>query len=150
MGGDPSVGDSLLGQLFNDWFFNSPWIMALQNLLHSPLLVIIYLLIGYWLWRRGRNSSWFFWFAAGCFLHTLADIPVHYDDGPLLLFPLNWELRFMSPVSYWDPARYGREWSIFEFSLDGVLLIYFLIRYRANIGSWFRARWPFGRPAERK
>ena len=138
--GDPFIGESLLGKLFTDWFFNNPWIIAEQNLLHSPLLITIYLALGFWLWRRGWNSSWFFWFAAGCFLHTLADIPLHYDDGPLLLFPLNWEWRFMSPVSYWDPARYGREWSLFEYSMDAVLLLYFAVRYRDAIAAWVGRR----------
>ncbi|MEZ4675136.1 MAG: hypothetical protein R2932_12925 [Caldilineaceae bacterium] len=32
--------------------------------------------------------------------HTAIDIPLHYDDGPLLLFPFDWKTRFHSPVSH--------------------------------------------------
>ena len=55
-----------------------------------------------------------FWFAAACMLHTLIDIPLHYDDGPLVFYPLNWQARFYSPVSYWDPRRYGIPVAIME------------------------------------
>jgi hypothetical protein len=73
-------------------------------------------------------------------LHTLIDIPLHVTDGPLLLFPLNWTLRYRSPVSYWDPSFYGREWSIFEHLLDAVLLIYLFIRYRPTWQAWRQQR----------
>ena len=46
-------------------------------------------------------------FALGCLLHTTMDIPVHHDDGPVVAFPLNWDFRVKSPVSYWDRAHYG-------------------------------------------
>ena len=46
-------------------------------------------------------------FALGCAVHTALDIGVHHDDGPLLLFPFDLSYRFMSPVSYYDPAHYG-------------------------------------------
>ena len=73
-------------------------------------------------------------------LHTLIDIPIHYDDGPLLLFPLNWDLRFMSPVSYWDPNRYGIPFTIFEHSLDIVLLVFLIYTSRKGIAEWFLRR----------
>lgn len=114
---------STTGRLFRDWFFNEPWVIAPHQAFHSPLLLTVYLLIAYWLWKRGnRKVSWFFWLAAGSMLHTLADIPVHVDDGPLLLFPLNWEWRYISPLSYWDRNYYGAQWTIFEHALDLVLI----------------------------
>jgi hypothetical protein len=34
-------------------------------------------------------------------------LPLHHDDGHRHLFPLlDW--RFESPISYWDPAHYGK------------------------------------------
>jgi hypothetical protein len=59
-------------------------------------------------------------------LHSLIDIPRHVDDGPLLIFPLNWTWHFHHPISYWDRYYYGREWSIFEHLLDATLLLYCL------------------------
>lgn len=130
---------SLTMRLFDDWFFNNPWVITLQNLFHSPLLLVIYLLVGYWLWKRGtRWSGWFFWMSAAAMLHTILDIPLHVDDGPLLLFPLNWTWRYEAPISYWDPQYYGREWGYFETTLNVVLIGYLAWLYRHGIGSWFR------------
>jgi len=130
---------SLTIRLFDDWFFNNPWMIAGHHLFASPLLDVIYLGLGYWLWRRGHAwAGWLFWFACACVLHTLIDIPLHYDDGPLLLFPLNWEWRFYSPISYWDPARYGTEFTIFEHTFILGLLGYIVYTYRQTIGQWIR------------
>jgi hypothetical protein len=64
----------------------------------------------------------------------VVDIATHVDDGPLLLFPLHWTLRFQSPVSYWDRTHYGREFTIFELTLD-VLCLGYLYGYR--VWSWW-------------
>lgn len=41
--------------------------------------------------------------AASWLLHVLMDVPLHHTDAPRFLFPLS-DLRFRSPVSYWDRA----------------------------------------------
>ena len=141
--GPPSAsgGSSLTMRLFDVYFFENPWVIAFHNLFHSPVLLALYLLIGYGLWRRGiRGGDWFFWLAAAAMFHTLLDIPLHTDDGPLLLFPLNWRWRFHSPVSYWDPAHYGREWAAFEHLLDLGLLLYLAGRYRRPARAWLHTR----------
>lgn len=126
---------ALTRQLFRVWFFEDPWVITAYNLFHSPVLLALFMLIGLWAWRRGAGwGGWFFWLMAAAMLHTLIDIPLHVDDGPLLLFPLDWRLRFRSPLSYWDPAYFGREWSIFEHILDLMLLLYLGWRYRRVIG----------------
>ncbi len=93
------------GLAFDDLFYNSPlWIIG-HNTLHSPVVVgALFLLAG-----RGflARFGWLKAFAAGCVLHIAMDIPVHHSDGPLVFFPFNWSYRFASPVSYWDPTRYG-------------------------------------------
>ena len=121
---------SITFKLFDDWFFNNPWVIAAQNLFHSPLLVAIYIAASYWFWQKGiKGMAWFFWLSCASMLHTVIDIFVHYDDGPLLLFPLNWNLRFQSPVSYWDPEHYGVPFAIFEHSLDMLILGFFLLLF---------------------
>lgn len=132
---------SKTAQLFDNWFFENPWVITAHNLFHSPLLLVCYLLIGYTLWKRGRQwGGWFFWLSCAAMLHTLIDIPLHVNDGPLLLYPLNWSWRFESPISYWDPNYYGREWSRFETMLNGVLLLFLLWSYRRQINGWFRRK----------
>lgn len=132
---------SMTMKLFEVWFFRNPWVITAYNLFHSPLLVTVYIGIGYTAWRRGhRWGAWFFWLSCAAMLHTLIDIPLHVNDGPLLLFPLNWTRRFHSPLSYWDPNFHGREWSIFEHTLDGILLLLLIVRYRRPIRDWQRRR----------
>ncbi len=88
---------------FDDLFFNDPLWIIVQNTLHSPVVIGGLTAVAALLNKRRLLN-----FALGSLLHTAMDIPVHHDDGPLYLFPLNWNLRFHSPVSYWDPAHFGR------------------------------------------
>jgi membrane-bound metal-dependent hydrolase YbcI (DUF457 family) len=108
---------------YNDLFFNNPWWIAAHNLLHAPLPLFVLGLIGFW-WRQRPWGRRLFWFAVGCGLHTAVDIVTHADDGPALLFPLDWHSRFLSPISYWDPAHGGRTFRLLEHLLDALLVIY--------------------------
>jgi membrane-bound metal-dependent hydrolase YbcI (DUF457 family) len=114
-------------RLFDELYFQHWAWIASHNFLHSPVILLIGIA---WVWRSRRNigsrSRWMFWFLIACLLHTAIDILTHVDDGPLLLFPFNWTLRFRSSVSYWDDRYYGREFQQFEQILDGVLLLYLL------------------------
>jgi len=116
--------DLLFDQLY---FYNPVWI-ALHNFLHSPVLLLLGLGL---LWRSRRNigsrERWLFWFLLACLFHTIVDIFTHANDGPLLLFPLDWSIRFHSPVSYWDRRYHGGEFAQFELALDLVLLVYLLL-----------------------
>lgn len=89
----------------DDLFFNSPlWIVGHQTL-HAPLVLGLLFAGAAWMspTRRRRLRA----FVAGAMLHTAIDVVTHHDDGPLLLFPLSWSLRFSSPVSYWNPDHFG-------------------------------------------
>lgn len=114
--------------MFDTLFFTDPYWIALHNMFHSPTVLLI-LLACCWPLRRkiGSPARWLFWFAAGCLIHTMIDIPTHGNDGPLLLFPFEWTMRYHSPISYWDPRYYGREFVFFELSLNLVLLAYLLV-----------------------
>lgn len=134
---------SYTGYLFRYAFFHEPWVKLAHNLFHAPFLILLYGLVGYGLWRRSgaqqsaqqtaKRGAALFWFALACALHTAIDIPLHYDDGPLLFFPFDWQTRFYSPVSYWDPQRYGRPFGIFEHLLLLGMLLFLLI-------DWWRRR----------
>lgn len=121
--------DQVAQHMFSTLFYEDPIWISLHNCLHSPTLLLI--LLGLVWWRVGRQQMadrWITWFLGSCLLHTLVDIPVHHDDGPLIFWPINWSYRYSSPLSYWDPKHYGIPVSIFEGLLALLLAVRLLIR----------------------
>jgi hypothetical protein len=122
----PSSG-SIMEYLHFDLFFTDPvWIIS-HNFFHSLVINVVLLGAGYW----GMRQKWrwarpLFWFSISTLFHTVIDIFTHHSDGPLLFFPLNWNYRFASPISYWESAYYSRPFSIFEYTLDGLLIVFFV------------------------
>jgi len=51
--------------------------------------------------------------SASAILHVLCDLPVHHEDAHRHFLPLS-DWRFRSPVSYWDPQRFGIPFAIAE------------------------------------
>lgn len=125
----PTTG-SIMEYLHFDLFFNDPvWIIS-HNFFHAPLINALLLLLGWWGWRQNwRWGQILFWLAVGTQFHTLIDIFTHYSDGPLLLFPFDWQTRFASPISYWETERYGLIFIAFEYTLSGLIIAYFLYRW---------------------
>lgn len=120
--------DAAARHMFDTLYFSDPgWIIA-HNALHAPLVLLagIGLL---WRFRRRIDSPLrvLYWFLIACLVHSVVDIFTHVNDGPLLLFPFEWTLRFRSAVSYWDPQYYGREFGVFELVFDLVLLAYLVV-----------------------
>ncbi len=121
------------GYLHGYLYFNDPFWKAAHSVLHAPLVLIVLIGLGALLRPRQRWANSLLWFALSCLIHTTVDILTHAEDGPLLLFPLNWNMRFHSPVSYWDPRYYGRQFGYVELALDIALLGYLL-------WSWMQRR----------
>ena len=107
--------------LFDTLYFHNHFWIAAHNLLHSPTVLVIGLVV---LWRlEGLAQAprrWLGWFLAACLLHSFVDVLTHVDDGPLLFFPFEWTVRFESPVSYWDSRHYGNQFAVFELTLGRV------------------------------
>ncbi len=130
--------------VYDDLFFHNPFWIASHNFLHSPVLLLLGVVLT-WRYRRHIKSTarWLFWFFVACLFHTGVDILTHVDDGPLLLFPFEWTIRFHSAVSYWDYRYYGREFRVFERALDGTLLMYLLSRPICQVvRRWLLSRTP--------
>ena len=119
----PEAADWIFGTLY----FEHPAWIGLHNFLHSPLNLGALLVLNRFAVRSIAWRWWGFWFLCSCLLHSLVDILTHYDDGPLLLWPLNWHLRFQSPVSYWDSDYSGAQFFVFEAGLNMALLTYLLV-----------------------
>ena len=108
---------------YNDLYFNNRWWILCHHLFHAPILLLLYALVGDWAEKRGY--AWgapLFWLAVGAALHVGVDIFTHYDDGPLLFYPFDWQTRYHAPVSYWDASKGGRTFTLLEHALDAVLL----------------------------
>jgi hypothetical protein len=86
--------------IWSDAYFRPGWQIVFSSF-HSFVIAGIGLVVALALRRR--------WPAALCasvLLHGLGDFVLHHDDAHMQLFPLtSW--RFVSPVSYWDPAHFG-------------------------------------------
>jgi hypothetical protein len=118
----------------HDLFHSDPLWISSYNLLHAPLLITA--LLGAGVQGERRGAGWggpLRWLALGLALHSAVDIPTHHDDGPLLLFPLNWRYRMRSPLSYWERAHGGRAVTAIEYGMDLLVAGYLA-------GQWVNAR----------
>lgn len=132
-GNESAAQQSYTGYLFDYAFFHDPWVKLGHNLFHAPLMILFYVALGYWLWKRSRSwGAALFWLGCACALHTAIDIPVHYNDGPLIFFPFDWNTRFYGPISYWEQGRGGTWFTIFEHLLLLGMLIYLAIGWWRN------------------
>lgn len=82
--------------------YYEPFWQALVALFHSfPLAGMGLIACLYWKWETGMI------FCTSLIFHSLLDFPVHNDDAHRHFFPFS-NYRFISPLSYWDGAHYGK------------------------------------------
>ncbi len=114
-------------------YYQAAW-QGLFNSFHSfPILAL-----ATWIAWRTRHSGWAIFFAS-MFCHSLWDIPVHHSDAHAHFFPLS-DYRFISPISYWEPAHFGLWVSALEISIMLLGSIY-LLRSSQSI---VKTRWVIG------
>lgn len=107
-------------------FFTDPFWIVSHNFFHSLVINALLLTIGGCGWQRRRRWGFFlFWLAISLLFHTVIDIATHHSDGPLFLFPLNWTYRFASSISYWEADYHGRTFTVFEYTLNALIVAYF-------------------------
>ncbi len=124
---DPlAPGEHIYGPRYDALFFEHPvWVVA-HNLLHAPFVIAAIVFVGTWLERKELDrGSTLVWFALGCALHTVADILTHVEDGPLVLFPFEWDTRIQGLVSYWNPNHHAGVVRRVEALLDLAIVGYF-------------------------
>ena len=87
-------------QIWSETYFLPGWQVAVDALHSFPLLALA--LIAFLLLRlRGAQLL-----TASMLLHACGDVFLHGADAHRHLFPFS-NYRFVSIVSYWDPAHYG-------------------------------------------
>jgi membrane-bound metal-dependent hydrolase YbcI (DUF457 family) len=122
----------LTGEQIFDQIYWQSWWQITNAIAHSFFLwgglVVLSLVL-----RRTPDDFWSlaFVFAASGLLHCCIDFCVHREDAHMHFWPLT-SYKFMSPVSYYDPAHYGRYFSLFEAAL-GLLMTAGLFRQFSNI-----------------
>lgn len=128
-------------------YYDPNW-QAFFDLFNSlPIIVVTAVIARVCGWR------WVFWLALAMALHVLCDLPLHHDDAHRHFFPFS-DWRFASPVSYWDPAHYGRISSLMEVGMCGFAVAWLWHRYRAYeqagarimvclLGATYFAHWTF-------
>jgi membrane-bound metal-dependent hydrolase YbcI (DUF457 family) len=118
-------------QIFDEMYWQNWW--QITNAIgHSFLLWGGLLCLGLLL-RKAPEDYWSLAtaFAAAGFLHCCIDFCCHREDAHMHLWPLS-RYKFMSPVSYYDPAHYGLIFSLFEAAL-GLAMSVILMRQFSNI-----------------
>lgn len=125
----------VMEQAFDQWYFTNPWWIASHNLLHSPVALVFFALV---LWkdhaRPQASGHWWLWFVFGCMVHSFLDVFTHHSDGPVVFWPLDWSMRFLSPVSYYEPQFYGQIFFAAEMALDVALLFILAVPVLKRLG----------------
>ncbi len=112
-------------EIFHYRFFEPRW-QALQSVMNSAPVWLAVLAAGWHFERPLLRIA-----AAAALLHLGADFLLHHDDARAHFWPLS-DWRFRSPVSYWDPAHYGRLAAAAELLLGLALLLWLLRRARTR------------------
>ncbi|MAG32340.1 MAG: hypothetical protein CL908_15775 [Deltaproteobacteria bacterium] len=86
--------------IWSKLYFDPDW-QRFFDLFNGLPLIALGAAIAYW--RRSHALTLFF-LSMG--IHALADLPLHREDAHGHFFPLS-DWRFVSPISYWDPAHHG-------------------------------------------
>lgn len=101
---------------------------ATGSALHSAVPVAALLLL-YGFFRLGRRDTRgiLLWFLLGWLGHTVADFFTHADDVRPLFWPIS-DWAWSSPVSYYNPLYYGRQFFFVEHGLILLMMVGLLIR----------------------
>ena len=97
--------------LWNELYFEAP----MQNLIAYFNSIPIYAVLaaaGY-IWRKTFAGTLLMIFALAALIHMATDLPVHNHDAYRHFWPLS-DWRFISPLSYYEPAHHSKWVSFIE------------------------------------
>ena len=129
LGGDVPAGETMLDAVFFKGPFGATG-SALHSIVPPAALLAVYAAVR----SQGVRVDGrlvLLWFLIGWAGHTVADFLTHVDDTRPLFWPLSgWE--WSSPVSYYNPRHYGREFIAVEHG--GMLVLSLWLLYRRLYG----------------
>ncbi|MFO1034423.1 MAG: hypothetical protein U1E15_10225 [Hyphomicrobiales bacterium] len=111
------------------------WWQITNGIAHNFFLWSGLCLLAAWMRERLSTSAeamdrWalVFLFSASALLHSGVDFLVHREDAHMSLWPLT-RWKFISPVSYYDPAHYGHVMMVLELAMNLVLVAVLMRRF---------------------
>jgi len=111
--------------IWSQLYFKPHW-QNLFDFFHSLPIIAVGAIIAW----RFRMEAWLVFFLSMA-MHCLADLPLHNEDAHRHFFPLSaWQ--FHSPISYWDPHRYGLLFVGLEVLLVVVGSIFLALGYQSR------------------
>lgn len=126
-----------LEEMFSQRYWSPAWQAAMSPGNSAPAFLLI-LAIGYGLMRGGGKHQYLgavlTALGGAALAHIALDFPLHVDDGHTHLWPLS-DWKFVSPVSYWDPAHFGNWVRPVELLIGIACLIVLFRRFKAR---WVR------------
>lgn len=136
-------------EFFGELYWREP-VVTIMRASHSLPIFGTLLLVGVVAWRQkntGENGGGsgiqagaasfgeaLTFFCLAALLHAVTDFMLHNEDAHMQLWPIS-RWKFASPVSYWDPSRFGSYWSLLEAAL-GIFCAIVLWRRFSRI--WIR------------
>ncbi|UOQ93990.1 metal-dependent hydrolase [Halobacillus shinanisalinarum] len=133
MFGFPSDSSNMALTQLHDFIlemFQHPIVEILRFTGHSLLVWTI--LSGLVYWRMGFKLSPLKAFLLGWLGHILTDLLTHATDATPILYPLS-DLIVRSPISYWNPDYYGKEFNIVNNILLVLATVYLIIRFLQRV-----------------
>lgn len=107
-------------------YFSGPF-GGTGSALHSAIPVAA-LLVLYWVARTDRfdHRKILLWFLIGWLGHTFADFLTHVNDTRPLFWPIS-DWQWSSPVSYYNPDYYGRQFFFVSHALMLLTMVGLLV-----------------------
>jgi len=111
-------------RVFGELYYSEAWqrVFAIDN-----SFVLWGVLLGVAIWRR---SPVLVAFAGAATMHLAFDFPLHNHDARMHFWPVS-DWVFVSPLSYWDDAFYGRVVGVLEVAVSLILAALLVLRFRS-------------------
>lgn len=88
--------------LMDGIYFEQSWLLIAHNMFHSPVSIVYLGLIGIILCsHKPVFCIYIIAYLVGSFSHSILDLISHINDGPLIMWPLNDEIRITGMFSHW-------------------------------------------------
>jgi hypothetical protein len=79
-----------------------------------------------------ERGALLFGLSGSALIHSAIDFLCHRNDGHMHFWPFS-QWRFVSPVSYWDSAHFGTQFSLFEAGLGLIMAVLLFRTFRNKI-----------------